>query len=75
MKRAKVTVHDIRAIKAGESKVFHVPNVKDIRTAQVSAYRMKRFEPELGVSFRAITDYDALTIELIAEKNEPKKRR
>ena len=52
MKIKKVSVSDIRKIKAGETKVFHVPNVKDIRTAQATAYKLNRFEPELGVTDR-----------------------
>ena len=68
MKREKISVDDIRKIKAGETKVFHVPNVKDIRSAQVTAYRMQRFEPELGVKFSTSTDFDNLTITIIAEK-------
>jgi hypothetical protein len=68
MKRKKITVDEIRAIKAGETKVFHVPNVKDIRSAQVTAYRMKRFEPHLEVSFTTETDFDNLMITITAHK-------
>lgn len=70
MKIKKVSVSDIRKIKAGETKVFHVPNVKDIRTAQATAYKLNRFEPELGVTFSLETDYDNLSITITAIKNQ-----
>ena len=68
MKRKKITSADVRLIKEGQSKLFHVPNVKDIRTAQTLAYRLGRFEPELGVTFSTSVNFDDLSIKIMAEK-------
>jgi hypothetical protein len=64
----KVKVGDLRKLKAGETKVFYVPHIRDIRTAQSIIYRVQRFEPELGVTFSTVSDYDNLTITVTATK-------
>ena len=70
MKREKLSVQDIRELKEGETKTFYVPVIRDLRTAQAIAYRLARFEPELGVSFTTTTNYDELSVTITAEKTK-----
>jgi hypothetical protein len=68
MKREKLSVRDIRDLLEGETKTFYVPDVKDLRTAQSMTYRVIRFEPELGVTFKTSLDFENLSITITAQK-------
>lgn len=74
MNREKVTTEKLRSMRVGELRAFNVPTVRDIRSAQTLAYRLYRFEPERGIRFRTICDYDNCRITILAEEVTSKKK-
>lgn len=68
MEKKKVTTADIRAIKAGETKVFYCPTPRDARSGQSMAHTLSKIEPELGIRFNTSINYEESILTLTAVK-------